>query len=233
MATVIWKGQQGSPKWLKKRIGIPTASRIGDIVTSTGKPTKSAARQTYLAELVMERLTGMTSEHFKTAAMQRGIDAEPHARTWYALTTDADVQQIGIAIRVEEWGSFGASPDGLIGDDGGIEIKCPMPINLVNMCIKGVAPDEYIPQVQANMWVTGRKWWDLVLWGPERGLPNAVHRVKADPELHEAFAEHVAAFCQEVKMAENRLRSFGAGLSEEELAMRNAIEDELNPTKDW
>lgn len=233
MKTKVFKIQQGGSKWLKLRCGTPTASRVGDIVTADGKATKSAARRTYLAELVYERLTGRTVERFVTAAMQRGTESEPKARAWYSITTGEDVAEVGF-VRAE-WGGavFGASPDGLVGADGGIEIKVPTPVNLCAACLCYEPPAEYMAQVQANLWVTGRKWWDLVLFGPEEGLPSRTWRILPDAALHEAFETHISAFVGEVKDAEAKLREMGAGITEEAKLLRWKIEDEMNPTKDW
>lgn len=225
--------KQGGGAWLRARCGIPTASRMGDIVTGEGKATKSAARRTYLAELVYERLTGRTVDKFVTAAMQRGTDAEPKARAWYEITTGQKVSTVGLVRAQADWGAFGASPDGLIGDDGGLEIKVPMPVNLIGACLQAEPPAEYLAQVQANLWVTGRRWWDLLLFGPEDGLPSRCWRIEPVDALQAAFAAHVGDFCGEIARAEAELRAAGAGVTEEDKAMRWKIEDELNPTKDW
>jgi hypothetical protein len=225
--------KQGGGAWLRARLGIPTASRLSDIVTPTGKPTRNAARARYVAELVTERLTMQAAEHVNTYAMQRGTDAEPQARAWYSLTTGADVEQVGMLLLHDAWGSFGASPDGLVGKDGGIEIKCPMPPNLVSACMWPDPPEDYMPQVQAALWLTGRKWWDLILFGPEPGLPRRTWRIEPDAGMHDAFESALPGFCKEVDDAEFRMREIGGGLNEEQAAMQAAIYDAMDPTADW
>jgi hypothetical protein len=222
--------QQGGDAWLAARRGMVTASQFGAVVTPKARATANAARTTYLCELVTERLTGRAVDHYVTGAMQRGTDAEPKARAWYEITRGVEVRQTGLIVREETWGRVGGSPDGLVGDDGGIEIKCPLPVNLVRACLYNDISD-YLPQVQGLLWITGRAWWDVVLWGPEPGLPAYVERVFPDAPLHAAFAEHIPAFAREVDAAEKTLRAAGAGVSDADMA--GAIEAALDPTADW
>ena len=224
---------QGGAAWLRARCGIPTASRLGDIVTPGWAPAKNAARQRYLAELVTERLTGQTQQHFVTAAMQRGTDAEPRARAWYELTRGVAVEQVGLVLTRQAWGVFGGSPDGLIADDGGLEIKCPLPANLVTACLADDPPSEYLAQCHAYMWLTERAWWDLVLWGPERGLPARVWRLERDAGIADKITLALEAFCADVDEAEAKLRATGAGVDLHDAGMDAAIEDAIDPTREW
>jgi hypothetical protein len=114
---------QGSDEWLETRLGRPTASNFGKLITPTGKA--SASAQGYIDELIAQRITGEIPEFFKSEAMQRGNDLEPIAKSLYEFTYDVDVKEVGLCLHDKY--ECGASPDGLIGLDGGLEIKCPLP----------------------------------------------------------------------------------------------------------
>jgi hypothetical protein len=205
--------EQGSPAWLRHRRGIATASHFASIVTPTGKATKSAARKRYMIELCGERLTGKTRETFVTAAMARGTELEPRARAWYELETGKQVEEVGFV--KSDCGRWGCSPDGLVGDDRGVEIKIPGLVALLTMIDAEAVDPDYLMQVQANLWITGRDWWDFVLWTDEPGLPAVIWPQKVDPVLHAAFAEHVPAFCDELDEIEARLRELPVPLAAE------------------
>ena len=210
MTRAIINCEQGPSDWHAARLGIPTASRFSDIVTSTGKPTKNAAREAYKAQLLVERLTGSLMQNFVTPAMQRGTELEPRARAWYALTTNREMRQIGLAVLDGgEW-KCGASPDGLC-EDRGIEIKVPLNHTMVSLLLSDTPWDDYYMQVQGGMWVTGLPLWDLVLFTDSSGIPNRVCEIKADDKIHAAFDEHIPAFCKELAEAEARLIAMGAG----------------------
>lgn len=234
MKRTILKVQQGGGAWMRARCGIPTASRFEAIVTPKGKPTDNAARRAYVAELVCEQLTGETVQHFTTAAMQRGTDCEPAARAWYELRQGVTVDAVGMVMLAgdkpgEAW-ACGASPDGLVGEAGGIEIKVPLPVNLVAACINDDTPADYMAQVQGNLWVTGRAWWDLILYGPEPGLPSRVWRIEPDARYHAALDECIPAFCKEVAAAVARVRRTCYVSTRE---ARREVEEAMDPTANW
>jgi hypothetical protein len=206
----IFQCEQGGADWHAARLGIPTASRFADIITSTGKPTKNAAREAYKCQLLYERLTGQLMSNFTTPAMQRGTELEPRARAWYSLTTGRDVRQIGIAfIEQPDW-KCGASPDGLC-DDRGVEIKCPLGHTMIAQLLNDTAVSDYAIQMQGCMWVCGFDRWDLCLYTDSSGIPPRIYEVHADPVIQAALAEHVPAFCAELAEAEARLIAMGAG----------------------
>ena len=196
--------EQGSNKWLLARLGRPTASRFGDIVTTTGKPSKAAARDKYLWQLVGERLTGRTTEHFESDAMRRGTALEPIARDWYSMQTGNKVEQIGFVYALD--GRTGGSPDGLIGDDGAIEIKAL----LLHNHIAAIADDElcsaHYMQAQGVMWVTDRRWLDFVHFTDAQGVPSRYLRIERDDKLTAALEEHIGAFCDDLDAAEAKIR---------------------------
>ncbi len=195
--------EQGSHEWFVARNGIPTASRFKDIVTSKGEPTKSDARKRYLYEIVGERVTNTLADHYASAAMERGTRLEPKARQWFRLWSGDDVQEVGFV--VHDLRGWGCSPDGLIGDVSGIEIKCPLRPTFIKYALGGKVPAEYIVQIQGNMWVCERETWTFVMYTDEEGLKPVVAVVEKDEKLHKAFAEHLPAFCAEIDEAAHKL----------------------------
>lgn len=156
--------EQRSEEWFAARLGKVTASRVADLMATT-KSGYSASRANYMAELICERLTGQQAERFSNAAMQWGTDVEPQARAAYEFTTDASVQEVGL-IDHPSIAMFGASPDGLIGVDGLIEIKCPNTATHIETLIGETVPGKYVIQMQVQMACTGRAWCDFVSFDP-------------------------------------------------------------------
>jgi putative phage-type endonuclease len=156
--------EQGSSAWFAQRIGKLTASRLADALAKT-KSGYSASRANYMAQLVAERLTGVPAEGYTNAAMQHGIDTEPLARAAYEFHTDNTVEPAGfIDHPVIEM--TGASPDGLVGDDGLVEIKCPNTATHIETLLSGVIPSKYILQMEWQMACTGRQWCDYISFDP-------------------------------------------------------------------
>lgn len=153
---------QGTPEWFEARRGIPSASNFSRILTpKTLKP--AAAAEDYVHELVAESIRldpPYFTERPQSRAMQHGTDCEPEARRWLEMDLNLEVRQVGFCVTDD--GRFGCSPDGLIGDDSGVEIKCPQPKTHVSYLLNGVLPDEYRLQVAGAMLVTGRKSWLFV-----------------------------------------------------------------------
>ncbi len=191
--------EQGSVDWLFERVGCVTASRFKDVVSKqkSGKPT--AEREKYLWELVIERLTGQPADHFTSAAMEYGAEQEQYARMAYEAHTGLLVEEVGF-VRHPEIPLLGGSPDGVIGDDGGWEAKCPY--NSANhlKTIRDGMPEEHMAQVQGSMWLNGRQWWDFVSFDPRMpaGLQLYVQRVPRDDAYIAALEKEVRAFLAEV-----------------------------------
>ena len=151
---------QRTTEWMAARLGKVTASRVADVLAKT-KSGYSASRQNYMAQLICERLTGKQAEAFINTAMQRGTELEPIARSEYEIRNDVMVFETGLVIH-PELSDFGASPDGLVGDVGLIEIKCPNTWTHIETIKTGEPKREYIIQMQSQMACTGRKWCDFV-----------------------------------------------------------------------
>lgn len=196
---------QGSEEWLAARVGKVTASRMADLMART-KTGYGASRANYMAELLCERLTGQPAERFTNAAMQWGTETEPQARAAYAFLTDAVVVETGF-VPHPSIADFGASPDGLVGDDGLVEIKCPSSATHIETLLIGAVPEKYVLQMRAQMACTGRKWCDFASFDPR--LPPEMQlwtkRVHAEG-IAELEAE-VTAFLAELSAKETALRA--------------------------
>lgn len=153
---------QLSPDWHELRRGVPTASNFDRIIQAV-KGDYSKAASKYIAELIAETVhydPNAFTEKPMNAAMRHGVDCEPEARRWYEMHHDCHVRQVGFV--VSGCGRFGCSPDGLVGDDGLLELKCPQPATHVEYLMERVLPNEYKAQVHGQLLVTGRKWVDFM-----------------------------------------------------------------------
>lgn len=182
---------QGSDEWLEARRGILTASEMKLIITPTLKPASNDKERSHLFELLAQRITGHVEPAYVSDDMLRGQEDEIEARALYAEHY-APVQEMGF-ITNDEWGfTIGYSPDGLVGDDGGIEIKSRRQRHQIETILNGTMPADYLIQVQTGMLVTGRKWCDFISYSG--GLPMAVIRVAADPAIQAAILDAAEAF---------------------------------------
>jgi hypothetical protein len=166
---------QGSPEWFEARRGIPTASEFHRIITAKKMEFSSAATD-YIAELVAERLSGLPPLGYhlrRSLMMDHGLQTEEEARRWFELDRECTVERVGFC--VSDDGKCGCSPDGLIGSEGGLELKCPSGKTQVKWLLGGTLPDDYKAQVHGCLLVTGRPWWDFVSYHP--GLAPLVIRV--------------------------------------------------------
>lgn len=190
--------EQRSEEWFKARLGKATGSRFNDVMTTLRSGGEAAARKNYRAELVAERLTGVRNEMWTSPAMQWGIDNEPLARLAYELETGNEVEDAPFVPHPEM--EAGVSPDGYIGKDGLIEIKCPNTATHIETLKKSEVPRQYIAQVQGQLWITGRKWCDFVSFDPR--LPeNAqmiVVRVESDPVYQAELEDEITDFLEGV-----------------------------------
>ena len=203
--------QRGSD-WFTARLGKPTASSMCEIVTRTGKLRTGAAPRRYMLELLGERLTGYPTQHFETEAMRRGVELEPRAIAYYEMVNGAEVEQVGFAL--DDSLRFGCSPDGMVGDDGGVEVKCPMQAGFLDVATTGVLPDDHYIQVQSTLLITGRAWWDYVLFTDARGLAPQVIRVLPAIAFHRKLRTALTTFCDELDALESNMRAAGHGYTE-------------------
>lgn len=190
---------QGSPEWHQLRLGKVTASKVADVIAKT-KNGYAATRANYAAQLITERLTGLPTEGFTNAAMQWGTDTEPQARAAYEFNRAETVVEVPFVLH-PSIGDTGASPDGLVGDYGLIEIKCPNSATHIETLKGGTVPAKYITQMQWQMACTGRKWCDFVSYDPR--LPEwcrfFCQRVERDDAMIADLEREVIAFLNEVR----------------------------------
>jgi putative phage-type endonuclease len=189
---------QSSDEWIKARVGCATASRVSDIIAKT-KSGFSTSRANYLAELIAERLTGEPAASYTNSAMAWGVEKEPDARMAYEFRTDAEVGPAGFVLHPIIARS-GASPDGFVGDDGLVEIKCPLTATHIDTLLGQAVPSKYLTQMQFQMACTGCKWVDFISFDPR--LPESmrlfISRVQRDDAMIKNLETEVAAFLAEL-----------------------------------
>lgn len=198
---------QGSEEWIAARLGKVTASRVADVMAKT-KSGYGASRANYMAELICERLTGTQADRFTNAAMQWGTDTEPQARAAYEFLHGAEVVETGFVLHPSIEG-FGASPDGLVGDDGLIEIKCPNTATHIDTLLSETVPAKYFTQMQAQMACTGRAWCDFVSFDPRlpADMQMWVSRVCLDAAFLADMESEVSSFLAEMDQKLDSLRT--------------------------
>jgi hypothetical protein len=192
---MIYTCEQGSPEWVALRCGKATASRLSDIMSKRKDGSEAAGRKNYRAELVCERLTGRPCDQYVTDDMRRGTELEPVARAEYEIREDVMVEVVGF-VEHATIPMFGASPDGLIGDRGGLEIKVPKVATHIEWLLGNDIPPEHRGQLVANLSCTEREWWDFVSYCPD--LP---------PNL-QFFKRRMIADGFAIEMAESEVRKF-------------------------
>lgn len=189
---------QGSPEWFAARLGKVTASKVSDVIGRT-KTGYAAGRANYAAQLLCERLTGKAEPTFQNAAMQWGTDQEPFAREAYEYRSGVFVDQVGF-VDHPRIAMAGASPDGLVGADGLLEIKCPNTATHLDTLDSGKPDKKYVTQMQWQMACTGRAWCDFASFDPR--LPEElrlfVTRIDRDDVLIEELETEVIAFLTEL-----------------------------------
>jgi len=198
---------QGTPEWLAERAGKVTASMLSNVMMAK----TAAGYQNYMAQLICERLTGEPVETFKSAAMEHGNETEPQARAFYELETGNEVSEVGF-VQHPELEASGASPDGLIGGDGLVEIKCPQPAKHIKNLMGGTIDKAYALQMQWQMECTGREWCDFVSFNPTFPPHLQLHitRVDADAEKQAEIKSAVTSFLAEMDAKLRALESRAA-----------------------
>jgi putative phage-type endonuclease len=190
--------EQRTDEWFAQRCGKVTASRIADVMAKT-KTGYGASRANYMAQLVAERMTGNVEQSYTNAAMQWGIDTEPQAVEAYEALKLCQVDPAPFVVH-PNIPDAGASPDGLVGEWGLIECKCPNTATHIDTLLKGKISDKYIKQMQWQMACTGRQWCDFVSYDPRLGSDLAlfVQRVDRDDDLIAQIEQAVVQFLQEI-----------------------------------
>lgn len=197
--------EQGTDEWFAARLGIPTASEFHTVMAKGKDGGDSKTRRIYLHKLAGEVLTGEPMEHYSNQHMERGKEWEPDARNAYALIHDCDPEIVGF-IRS---GQKGCSPDSLLGNDGGLEIKSALPHIQVERLLNNRLPSEHRAQVQGNIWIAEREWWDFISYCPS--LPLFVIREYRDEEYIAKLSAAVDQFNDELAQAVERIRAMRGG----------------------
>lgn len=196
---------QKSEEWFAARLGKVTASRVADVIAKT-KTGYSASRENYMAQLVVERMTNTQAESYNNAAMQWGTDQEPFARAAYEIKQGVMVEETGLVDHptIE---MAGASPDGLVGDDGLVEIKCPNTATHIDTLLTQTVPAKYNTQMQFQMACTGRQWCDFVSFDPRMPAKAQlfVKRVPRDDQFIKEIEAEIKKFLVEVSAKVDQL----------------------------
>ena len=191
---------QRSYEWYAARMGIPTASEFGEIMAKGRGSAPSVRRGNYMNHVLAERLSRELDENYTGADALRGVELEDAAIHAYEFEAGVKVKRIGLVRN----GIAGASPDGIVGDDGLAEAKCPRRHHFVRMLRSEDPAADYHWQVQGQLWISERKWCDVLIYSPP--LPLRVKRVYPDEDAHEQLALHVASFAVELDEEEAALR---------------------------
>lgn len=198
---------QGSDEWKALRLGKVTASRVADVIAKT-KTGYSASRANYMAQLIAERLTDTVAEAYTNAAMQHGTETEPEARSAYEFYQGVTVEQVAF-VPHPKIDQAGCSPDGLVGDDGLVEIKCPNTATHLETLLGQAVPSKYETQMQFQMACTGRKWCDFVSYDPRmpENMRLFIKRVNRDDKTIAAIEGEIASFLLEMAVKLSELNS--------------------------
>lgn len=196
--------EQGSPEWFAARLGKPTGSKFSDVLAGG----KGLTRKAYAVQLALEIVTGKQAETFINQAMQDGTEREPVARALYEAHSGNFVDEVGFCLH--DTIDCGVSPDGLIGDDGGLEIKCPKASTHASYLAMKGEPSAYTAQIQGCMWVTGRDWWDFVSYHPDfpENARLIVRRIKRDSDYIVKLEQAVKSFIKEVAEEAALIKNF-------------------------
>lgn len=194
--------KQGSEQWLRVKLGVPTASGFKEILTPKFALRTGETPRTYLYKKLAEKMTGAPLPAFNNRAIEHGHTFEEEARDMFSLTTGLDVEQVGFIVGAD--GRCGCSPDGLIGDDSGLEVKCPNAETHLKYLDANEVPDEYVTQVHGSIWVSQRKSWRFMSYYPE--LPPLILTVERDEEVMGKFDTALAKFYADFDAAMDRLQ---------------------------
>lgn len=194
--------EQGSAQWFEARLGIPTASEFKTILSVKKEAKDKITRQNYMRKLAGEILTGLPMESYTNVHIERGKEQEDEARDLYCFMMDVEAQRVGF---IRDHGA-GCSPDSLVGENGGLEIKTALPHIQIERLEASELPSEHRAQVQGNIWIAGREYWDFACYCPR--LPLFVKRVYRDDGYIATLAGAVNQFNEELAALVERIRHY-------------------------
>lgn len=201
---IIHNCEQGSEAWKQVRIGKITASRFAHVIAKGKGSEPSKTRLSYLYEIASEIMTGQAADSYTNPAMEHGTLTEPQARLEYEDREGVPVEQLGF---VEYSDRVGASPDGIVGENGLLEIKCPKTSTQIQRVLDGVFPTEYMAQVQGQLWVCEKEWCDFVSFDPRIAGPSSYFkiRVQRDDDYIAKLQTGVVLFIEDLNKVLERL----------------------------
>ena len=196
--------EQGSSEWHNLRLGKVTASRMKDVLSKGRGTAQSKTAESYMMELICERLTGESKPFFENDAMKWGTETEPQARFMYELKSSNNVNEVAF---IEHDEFIGVSPDGLIGDDGMLEIKCPTTITQIKRALTDNYSKDYYEQIQMQLWIADRKWCDFLSFDPRLGIDAGylLQRVERDEDFINDMKEKTTLFIEKMNGIYNQL----------------------------
>ena len=204
---IVSSAPQQSEQWFADRAGVITASNFSKVMSKGRGSSPSKTRFTYMKEKANEVLSGKPNMNgFQNDAMRRGNELEPDARQFYTMLSGNQVEESGL-IYLNELKRIGASVDGLVGQDGLVEIKAPSLGVHMGYIMDGVMPPAYIKQIQGQMWVTGRKHCDFISYNPDAWKMGFLIRVKRDEEFIKSISDAVYAFIGDLDVLTEKLRA--------------------------
>ena len=198
---IIIDCEQNSDQWWQEKLGKPSASNASKILTNEGKPSKQ--RQGYLYELAAEAITGQREEGYKNNNMLMGQEREEESCSFYELINGVEVIKVGVVYKDKEK-KFLCSPDGIINNEYGLEMKNVLSKTQVKYLLSGKLPSEYFSQIQFSLYVTGFKFWDFLSYSP--GLKPLIIRIERDEKFITILKAELYIFCDELASAIKKLK---------------------------
>jgi hypothetical protein len=192
---------QGSPEWMALRLGIPTASNFGKILTATGKISES--REKYMKRLAGEAVSGRSEENYQSYRMKRGAEMEAESRRVYEMDNEIEIRQVALVYK-DERRAFSSSPDGLISSDGGFETKDAEFVVQIDRLFNGKMITSHIPQCQGGLYICEREYW--IFRSYCSGLPSLNIRLERDEKYIARLSEELERFCYELVIMIKRLK---------------------------
>lgn len=216
----VYNCLQGSHEWFAARCGIITASSMSDVLAKG----QGKTRATYMHKLVGEVMTGDAASNYVNEHMERGHELEGFAREIYQEGQTLAVSEVGFIRNHDDIGGVGYSPDGLVGDEGLLEIKTRLPHLQVELLLSGSIPSQHVAQIQAGLWVTGRKWLDFVSFCP--GMPFFQKRIFPDGGYIEAMREEVIKFYAEMREKITKIEALNGTIPQPKIGVQVPLPNE-------